>query len=185
MGSKCWRKRGKKPVVPYRNVITRQPLLQQQVSHAYSSVLAISQNDEKRLQSYVLPVLHYIDSHLIFSAGIGLMLCVRVCGLVCIIFVKTYSMTPVLVRTFPLIFNNKISKFYYNIISKHYTKYKISLIINMEEKRGHTIVLLMVLQYIFHYYSSVIKSIWLILFVCSYLYCQLSFRSDKSLIIFY
>lgn len=135
MGSKCWRKRGKKPVVPYRNVITRQPLLQQQVSHAYSSVLAISQNDEKRLQSYVLPVLHYIDSHLIFSAGIGLMLCVRVCGLVCIIFVKTYSMTPVLVRTFPLIFNNKISKFYYNIISKYYTEYKISLIINMEEKR--------------------------------------------------
>lgn len=56
----------------------RQPLLQQQVPHAYSSVLAISPNDEKRLQSYVLSVLPYIDSHLISSAGSSLLLCVHV-----------------------------------------------------------------------------------------------------------
>lgn len=64
------REKREKPVAPYRNVIMRQPPLQQQASRAPSSVLAISPNDEKRLQSHELSVLHYIDSHLIFSAGI-------------------------------------------------------------------------------------------------------------------
>lgn len=73
----------------------RQPLLQQQGPHAYSSVLAISPNDEKRLQSYVLSVLPYIDSHLISSAGSSLLLCVCMCGLVCIIFVKVGYLTDI------------------------------------------------------------------------------------------
>lgn len=80
MGSKCQRKRGKKTVVPYRNVIMRQPQLQQQVSRAYHSVLDISLNDEKRLQSYAaLSVLHYIDRspHLRYSTKADV-LCARV-----------------------------------------------------------------------------------------------------------
>lgn len=36
----------------------------------------------------MLAVLPYIDSHLISSAGSSLLLCVCMCGLVCIIFAK-------------------------------------------------------------------------------------------------
>lgn len=88
----------KKNIVPYRNVIMWQPLLQQQVSRAYRSVLAISLNDDKKTS--IICTLCYITLTVTSSTGPRLMLCVRLCGLVCIIFVTTnYLMTSIHGRT--------------------------------------------------------------------------------------
>ncbi len=101
VGSKCWRKRGKEPVVPYRNVITRQPLLQQQVSHAYSSVLGIYPYDEKdfnHMRSLCCITLTVTLPSLQDKAWCFVCACVVWFALY---WWKTaYLMTPILVRTF-------------------------------------------------------------------------------------